>query len=142
MYLRKKTLLPNQITMADNYQLPAGDHRISLATAIAMTSRYRQDRLSILADPTNETILPLSETFNKEAVLRLLNTEDATGIRIYYGMTEDKDIHAILVATDAAGQDILPPSGSVSFTGEEEEIILEDALRCPYTCPPESPLNG
>jgi hypothetical protein len=127
--------------MADNYQLPSGDHKITLNSAVEMTTRYRQNRQLVLADPSDETLLPLSETFNKDAIQSLLNTTGAAGFRIYYGMTENKNIHAILVAVDQTGADILPPAQSLTLT-EEDEIILEDGQRCPYTCPPESPLNG
>jgi hypothetical protein len=125
-----------------SYQIPTTDHRISLATAIEMTTRYRENRQSILADPTDETMLPLSETFNKDAISGLLNTTGAEAFRIYYGMTENKNIHAILVAVDQGGNDILPSTAAENISDDDDEVILEDGQRCPYTCPPDSPLNG
>jgi hypothetical protein len=123
-----------------NYELPTGTHSITLAQAIEMTARYRTEKQGLLADPSNQTVLPLSETFNKTAFERLMNVTGATAIRIYYGMKENKEIHSIFVAVDKAGNDILPSSTNSLVEGEGE--ILEDGQRCPYTCPDPSPLNG
>jgi hypothetical protein len=57
-------------------------------------------------------------------------------------MTENKNIHSILVAVDQSGNDILPSLTTTNLTADDDEVILEDGQRCPYTCPPESPLNG
>lgn len=107
-------------------------HQISLAEAIAMTTLYRANR------PDN---MPICETFRLDAVLRLTNHAACTELRIYYGMQPDKSIHAILVAGDAEGNDLLPTKGEVTVTGDDYDI-LEDGLRCPVTCPEPSPLNN
>jgi hypothetical protein len=108
------------------------NHEISLENAIEMTTRYRADR------PAN---FPICESFEKEAILGLLNTTGCEAFRIYYGMKENNEVDAILVAVDATGQDILPlaeaATGSV-----DDPVILEDGYRCPDDCPPPSPLNG
>lgn len=103
--------------------------------AIDMTSLYRQNR------PAN---FPVCETFNKSAVLELLNNPEAVFLRLYYGMSGDYAVHAILVAADADGEDMLPAAGGndvLASESQEENVILEDGFRCPQYCPPASPLN-
>lgn len=106
-------------------------HEISLATAIAMTERYRNDH------PEN---YPLSESFELASVQRLLSTPGAAFLRIYYGLKENGDMDAILVVADKDNNDILPAEedGSANSNGP---VILEDSYRCPPVCF-KSPLNG
>ncbi|MCW3074978.1 MAG: hypothetical protein JWP69_2047 [Flaviaesturariibacter sp.] len=113
-------------------------HEITLDKAIAMTTHYRRLRDGILSDPyKGKNILPLSETFDRSAVDRILAQEHCVSFRIYYGMDDENLMHAILVGVDKEGRDILPKEAA----GEEGEIA-EEAKRCPNDCPPESPLNG
>lgn len=100
--------------------------------AIDMTKLYRANK------PAN---FPLSETFDRVAIERLLATEGCTSLRIYYGMQENNDVDAILVASNAANEDILPSTASASLT-TPDGVILEDGQRCPEACPPKSPLNN
>lgn len=109
-------------------------HSISLEVAIQLTGRFQSDR------PEN---MPVCETFEKQSVLNMLNVEGAAKIRIYYGQKENGEICAILVAADEEGKDILPEQNKSDNQANEDEeaYILEDSYRCPYLCPPESPLN-
>lgn len=109
------------------------NHEISLAEAIEMTTRYRANR------PDN---FPISETFAIEAISKLMSAEGCSGIRIYYGMKEDLEAHAILVAVNAEGEDILPLTGNGSSLESSNPLILEDAIRCPPDCPKASVLNS
>ena len=120
--------IPNTILTMSN----TTPHSISLSEAIELTTRFRANRTPNLA---------LSETFDKNAVLAMLSVPDSTQLRIYLGEKANGETCSILVAADANGQDILPPTSS-SSDYEGEELILEDAIRCPHLCPPESPLNG
>ncbi len=109
-------------------------HEISVQTAIEMTTRFRASKPSDL---------PLCETFEMEAIQKLLDTYGCGYLRIYYGRKENGDIHAILVAADPDDFDILP-SPDPDYVDENEDniiIIVEDGYRCPTLCPPESPLN-
>ena len=106
-------------------------HEISLQTAIDMTTLYRANR------PSN---FPICETFEIDAVNKLLATDGCAFLRIYYGMKENDNADAILVAANAAGEDILPSSAAAGLS-DGEAIILEDGIRCPKACPPESALN-
>jgi hypothetical protein len=111
-------------------------HNIPLETAVEMTTRFRDNRNSILQETyQNEDILPLCETFSKSAIEDLLSQDGCDGFRIYYGMDENLKIHAILVGVNGDDEDILEIE-------EAEGVILEDGQRCPPSCPPTSPLNS
>ncbi|RYY49941.1 MAG: hypothetical protein EOO06_05405 [Chitinophagaceae bacterium] len=116
----------------------ASGHYISLQTAIAMTGLFRSNREVILAELYQERdILPLSETFHRDAIDELLGVPGCAGIRIYPGMDEDDKLHSILVAVNEDNEDIL----SLSVARNNEPVIIEVGQRCPPTCPPASDLN-
>jgi hypothetical protein len=131
-----------------SYELPPlGSHRIPLDEAKAMAIRYQENMDDILKpELLAKNILPISETFRKDAFLEYLSKDFVHAFRIYYGMKPDLTIHAILVGVDQDGKDILPdpivnpgpghpnPPGDGNV-GE----IFEDATRCPTLCPPEGP---
>lgn len=106
------------------------NHEISLPTAVDMTTRYRANR------PAN---FPICETFGLDAIHKLISTTGCASLRIYYGMKAGNQVDAILVAVNAAGEDILP-TPALSATGDEP-VILEDSFRCPDDCPSISLLN-
>jgi len=96
-----------------------------------MTTRYRANR------PEN---FPICETVDVGTINKLTSAEGCAFFRIYYGMDESMDVHAIMVAVDADGEDLLPPLEEAdSSTGY---TIVEDTIRCPPVCPPPSPLNS
>jgi hypothetical protein len=105
------------------------NHEISLQTAVDMITRYTANR------PAN---FPVCETFGLDAIKKLISATGCASLRIYYGMKEDNEVDAILVAVNASGEDILP---GMNVTGTDEPVILEDSLRCPDDCPPDSSLN-
>lgn len=119
----------------------ANSHLISLSTATDLTDRYRSNRNSILQTTyQGSDLLPLSETFNVQDINLLTSQEGCEAIRIYYGMTDNLQVHAILVAVDEGNADILPDA--LESSNAEENIILEEGQRCPSICPSESPLNS
>ncbi len=107
-------------------------HVISLSEAIDLTSRFRNDRTANL---------PICETFDLLSVNALIAVQNSAYLRIYLGEKENGDICCILVAADADGNDLLPSSFPASVLTDDGAIILEDAIRCPQVCPPDSPLN-
>ncbi|MDB5200840.1 MAG: hypothetical protein JWQ27_249 [Ferruginibacter sp.] len=128
--------------MSQTNSIPsANSHPITLTTAISMTQKFRANRETIL-DATYKglDILPLNETFNRDAFDALLATDGAEAIRLYYGMTEDLDIHAIFVAVNADNEDLLPPA-TPSESETAQPVIMQTGQRCPTTCPPDSDLN-
>lgn len=120
--------------------LPTNDHLISLQSASEMTARYRENREMILTpEQRGKDILAKNETFNREAIEKLLVEKDCAGVRIYYGMDLSLKCHAILVGVNTSNEDILP--GSSEMLATSDEVILEEGQRCPDICPPDSPLN-
>jgi hypothetical protein len=118
---------------------------ISLPIAIDMTSLYRSQRENILkTEYQNQNILPLSEAFDRTVFDAVLAESGCEGLRIYYGMSEDLKIHAIIVGTDVNGDDILPSSGAAAANDPEDDdgYIIENGNRCPPICPGDSPLNS
>lgn len=120
--LRLKTII---MTTSTNQE-------ISLQSAIDMTQRFRANIPAGFAH---------SESFQKSAIEKLLNTSGCTSLRIYYGMKENMDVHAILVAVDSEGNDILPSSNATAKGEDDTPVIIEDGFRCPPLCPTGSPLN-
>lgn len=117
------------------------NHFISLQEAIDMTSLYRAERENILkTEYQNQNILAYSEAFEKAAFETLLAKNGCAGLRIYYGMSEDLKVHAVIVAIDAEGNDILPVY-AIETASTEGEDILERGNRCPDICPSASVLN-
>ncbi len=115
-------------------------HFISLSDAIAMTERFRDNRDSVLdLEYRGQNILALSETFDRAAFDTLLDKTGCASLRIYYGMSVDLKIHAIVVAVNEDNEDILPSTSSIT---NDDEDIVDNANRCPELCPPSSPLNG
>lgn len=98
-----------------------------------MTALYRSEKNDILNPAySDRDILCLSESFDSSGFVALLAQPGAQGLRFYYGMNENLQIHIIAVATDASGKDIIP-----AVTGEDDMSgILEYGIRCPPTCPP------
>jgi hypothetical protein len=114
-----------------------GSNFISLAQFQAMKLLYSQNAELIL-DPAfrNQNILVTSETFNPDIITAITNVTGYAGFRIYYGMSADLKVHAMLIATDSNGNDILPSDPSLKFAapGGGGGVAGEDAQRCPPSC--------
>ena len=109
---------------------------ISLATAVDMTTLYRQDRETILANAyKNQNILPKCETFDRDVFDTVLKQNGCEGLRIYYSMDANNKVHAIIVGVNAGDEDMLTMGNDV------DAAIIENARRCPDDCPPPSALN-
>lgn len=112
---------------------------ISLSTAEDMTTLFRNQRENILkTEYQGDNLLPICETFDREVFDTLLARTGCESLRIYYGMSEDFKIHAIIVSVDENGADILPPES----LNNEDDYIGENGNRCPDLCPPSSRLNS
>ncbi len=95
-----------------------------------MTQRFRANKSLLLTEGYDKNILQL-RTFDRSIIDNLMTTPRCTAFRIYYGMSGDLFIHAILIAVDGTGADILPaidyPGGS---TGNNPDIAEVGQL-CP-----------
>jgi hypothetical protein len=136
-----------------SYVIPPGSHRIPLEQAKSMVVRYAEKKDQIFSpDALAQNALPISETFRKDAIIEFLSKDIVHAIRIYYGMSEDLLVHAIIVGVDKDGNDILPKGvghpghghggghggghGHPHPPGDGEDgEIFEDAQRCPTYCP-------
>lgn len=118
----------------------ANTHFISLQKAVEMTEKFSENRETVFGPEfKGRDILPFSETFNRQAIDQLLSAADCAGMRICYGMDEDLKIHAILVAVNAANEDLLP--SETTLVKDDGKVIIEEGQRCPDLCPPSSPLK-
>lgn len=110
------------------------NQEISLQEAINLTTNYRANR------PVN---FPQYETFDIDAVKKLISNEQCKFLRIYFGMKSDNEVDLILVAADEQGQDLLPADNQNSpGVTSGNNILLEDGFRCPQFCPSGSVLAG
>ncbi len=116
---------------------PPGSNFITLAQFQAMKLLYGQNGQSILQPQfQNQQILVTSETFNADIITAITNVTGFAAFRIYYGMSTDMKVHAMLVAVDANGNDILPTDPTLKFApaGGGGGVIGEDSQRCPPSC--------
>jgi hypothetical protein len=104
-----------------------------------MKSIYAANSQTILQPQfQNKEILVTSETFNLDVATAIIGVTGAAGLRIYYGMSADLKVHAMLIAVDKDGNDLLPLAGNVKFgagtmtagTG----VAGEEGQRCPPGC--------
>lgn len=119
------------------------NHLIKLAKAIEMTTKYRAEKETILAaSHRDQNILPIAESFERSAFDTVLAQPGCTGLRVYYGMDDELKVHAIIVGTNAQGEDILPATDATANRDgdEDEDPIIEEGNRCPPFCAL-SPLN-
>src|SRR5687768_6089857 len=94
----------------DNKQLiPGSDHSIPVVQAKQMTKLFRELKdIILILDMRGKDILPICETFNREAFDRILAQTACVGIRIYFGMTPEQKIKIIAVGVDKDNNDLLP----------------------------------
>jgi hypothetical protein len=135
----------------------AKKHFISLANAQALTAGYRKEKITLMRETTDTNFLatnfnlPNAESFNRDAIIALLNQEGADGVRIYLGRDKQGLIRMVLTAVDSTGNDITGSPVRVSAnTGFIESanaspapppVLLESGQRCPTLCGSDSPLN-
>lgn len=107
------------------------NHKVSLKAAAKLTERHRQavtkrNRGKNAKLGSGE----LGGLFHKDAVAELLAHPEAAYMRFYYGTTTKGERSLVLVASDAAGNDLAATE-------------MDNHLPCPPFCPPtESLLRG
>jgi hypothetical protein len=109
---------------------------ITLQQAVDMTTMYRSDKESILAtDMQGKNILLNCETFLRGSIDTLLGQSGCAKIRIYFSMSDTKQVRLVIVGVNANDEDMLPG-------GMTDNVIVENGTACPFACPPPSPLNS
>lgn len=135
----------------------AKKHFISLAAAKELTADYRKERTTLTREIADTNYLatsfnlPNAESFNRDAIVALLNQKGAEGVRIYLGKDKQGLIRMVLAAVDSTGNDITtasePVSGTTGFIETAKAgstapaVLLESGQRCPTLCGATSPLN-
>lgn len=91
--------------------------------------------------------LPIAETFNRDAIIALLNADNADGIRVYFGNDEKGLVRLVLTPVDKDGNDIVTKLTSVATSNAAGQAgkaavkdgeVVENGQRPP---PPSSALN-
>lgn len=106
---------------------------ITLEHAKQMLKLYSDNKALILKAGYNIDILAFNETFDRSEIEDILNQDGCVSFRIYYGMANDLNIHAILVGVDADGNDIL---------SADPPVIKEESTRCPPICKQDAGLSN
>ncbi|PBQ32479.1 hypothetical protein CNR22_12085 [Sphingobacteriaceae bacterium] len=96
------------------------DHDIPLATATALTKKYRD------ANPPG---VILAHAFSKDSITALLAQPNCVGLRAYYGIDASGAKELVLVGIDASDNDL--------YTG----LLLDRSAKCPPNCSISNPLN-
>lgn len=122
-----------------SYSLPnKGSNIVPVSKAKEMIAIYRTKKNSILASEyTDSEILDNSETFNADDVHLLLSQPGCVGFRVLYGMDNELKVHSILVGVDINGKDVIIKNFD-SEIKDDEGYVIEDAYRCPPSCPIEN----
>jgi len=112
---------------------------IPLSRAKQLKANFKEKKGQLINPKIPATdVIPDSETFNREAIDRLLALPGCVGIRIYTGMDEEFKLRLILVGVDDQGKDlILQSSTTENLTAIAEGEVVEDGFRCPPYCKPE-----
>jgi hypothetical protein len=106
---------------------------IDLQTAIALTKRYRENKDRLVAAEFSNAMC-IAETFDASAIRAILDQPGCVSFRAYFGMKENKEVCVVFVGVNDKNEDI------VFVNNESENIILEEAQRCPPNCSEDSPL--
>lgn len=117
------------------------DQRVSLATAVEYTQRYRK------AAPASEH----AGLFYADGIAAVLAQPGVTAMRIYHGLDAEGRYRMVIVGVDAAGNDVVKaPAGAkgtkatkakMAASASGEAVLLDVHLPCPPYCPIDSPLN-
>lgn len=104
---------------------------ISLEEAKNLISHYRSN-LEKMLTPEFQKSLCFSETFDVEAIQKLISQKECVKFRAYYGMDEENRVCSIFVAVNEKDEDIL---------NGDESIIVEQGVKCPPICSTTSEIN-
>ncbi len=99
-------------------------HFISKDVAKKMIAVYKEHKNRV-TDIKAKEIFALTESFDAEAFRILLAKPGCKRVRIYYGMSDDLRLHAIIVGVDANNADMT----------DGEASIMERGVVCPPLCP-------
>jgi hypothetical protein len=118
--------------------LLARTHSITIANANALITNFTAKKKDI-EDGDYEDSEPLfnAESFNKEALLRVLNQEGCIGIRFYNGFNTENKIVLVATGIDSDGNDLNLGVG----TNPAYSVLLQSGQPCPNWCMDDSLIN-
>lgn len=128
----------------------AQQHFISVDTAAKYTWLFRNGKKTLSRELKDSSYLdkkfnmPLSESFNRDAIAALLNQPGAKGVRIYLGQDEAGMVRMVLAAVDKKGNSITGHDGKImKYTAAQfqQAVLLEAGQRCPTLCSESGPLD-
>ena len=73
--------------------------------------------------------LPIAETFNRDAIIALLNADGADGVRVYFGNDDKGLVRLVLMPVDKEGNDIVAKlTGTLSekAAGQATKLVAAD----------------
>jgi hypothetical protein len=116
--------------------------------SISQGSKYSQNfvslRDSVLPRVINDSSflekrfsLPIAETFNRDAIIALLNADGAQGVRVYFGNDEKGLVRLVLMPVDKDGKDII-----TQLTGKTPDRAAAQTSQTRSTATGESVENG
>lgn len=133
------------------------EHAIPMKEAASYTQAFADAKNRLAAQLkdssylSREFNLPVCELFNRDAIAAVLNKQGTTGIRIYLGLNEKREVCFVIVPTGKEGKDIRGqlvadnspwiPGVSKAMAQDQFEQALERGIRCPHMCDLTSPLS-
>ncbi|MEO8711362.1 MAG: hypothetical protein ABI405_04515 [Parafilimonas sp.] len=119
---------------ADAIALQNINHLIDTTTARMWIERYLVFKDSICNNKVgiDSNILDYSESFNKQALLKLLCKPTCIGLDIAYGMDSIYKVHQIIYGVDTGFNKLYVDSLGISYA-------VENAQMCPNYCPNPAP---
>lgn len=96
-----------------------------------MTASFRNRKEAMSKD-----LIPMCETFDRDAFDKLLGAKGCQKVRIYFGLDAQQKLSAVIVGVDATGNDMIPANAL-----DDTCYIVDDGDKCPEICPPPSDLN-
>lgn len=86
-------------------------HDITLAQAIEMTDKLNSTRPTFDDCIGGSNVVPISETFNTQAIQAIISQENTVAFRAYFGLDAANQLRLIFVGVNAEGQDIINSGG-------------------------------
>lgn len=125
------------VTQGSQYSLSFVNLRDSVLPKLIRDSSFLEQRFN----------LPIAETFNRDAIIALLNADGADGVRVYFGNDDKGLVRLVLMPVDKEGNDIITKltgtpgnkaASQVSKVAVKDGESVENGQRPP---PPTSALN-
>lgn len=118
--------------------LIARNHDVTINYANTLITNFESNVENIInGDYSESNPLYNSQSFNKDALQRVLDLEGCIGIRFYNGFDTNNKIVLVATGIDSEGNDLNlePDSTSTDY------LILQHAQPCPTICPAASKIN-